>query len=83
MSWKSELRLSDLDPGASIEATCLRCGLTRVRPASELQARPQCLALHLDELEKRLICPDRTCRGRMRLAIEHQHRVEGFVGGMA
>ncbi len=83
MNWKSDLRLSDLDPAASLEATCRRCGLTRVRPAADLQARPACDGLYLDEVERRLVCPDRRCRGRMRLAIEHQHKVEGFVGGMA
>ena len=81
MSWKSDLRLSDLAPDAILECTCRRCGLTRTRPARDHQGRHG--ALRIDAFEARLRCPDRMCRGAVRLALEHQMAVEGFVGGLA
>lgn len=81
MSWKTDLHLSDLPPDTVLEATCKRCGLSATRLVYAYQ--PKYGQLRLDEFEKRLRCPDRRCRGRMRMAMEHQHVIEGFVGGMA
>lgn len=38
---------------------------------------------YLDEIEARLTCAKRTCRGSTRIALIHAHKMEGFVGGMA
>lgn len=82
MSWKTETKLGDLAPETMLEARCLACGQTRTRTAGSLLT-PRRRGLYIDELETRLRCRDKRCAGRLRLTMEHQHRVEGFVGGMA
>jgi hypothetical protein len=81
MNWKTDLRLADLDANTVLEATCKRCGLLATRSAASYQSKYG--HLYLDEFENRLRCSDRRCRGRMRMSMEHQHAIEGFVGGMA
>jgi hypothetical protein len=82
VSWKTETRLSDLPANTVLEARCLHCKQTRTRSAGSLMGAAT-HQLYLDELEARLRCRDKHCRGAQRLTMEHQHKVEGFVGGMA
>lgn len=80
MNWKTEMKIGDLPPETDIEATCRKCGLMHYRRAGDLTAYA---ALYLDEAERRIKCRTRTCRGAVRLALIHQTKMEGFVGGMA
>lgn len=82
MSWKSRVKLADLEPSTILEARCLTCDQTRIRTAASLTST-KTNQLYLDELEARLRCRNKHCRGKLRLTMEHQHKVEGFVGGMA
>ena len=38
---------------------------------------------YLDEVERALRCAGRSCRGPVRIALIHDGKNEGFVGGMA
>ncbi len=38
---------------------------------------------YLDEVEYGLHCSNRFCRGGVRIALIHDDKTEGFVGGMA
>ena len=81
MTWKSDLKVSDLDPAERLEATCRRCGAVRYETRATCSAVPGLADARLDEVERRLIC--RLCRGPIRLARTFGHLVTGFVGGMA
>ena len=83
MNWKSESRLSDLDPATQIEVTCRRCGLTRYETQQSLMARPRLRQSTLDVVEAALTCADRYCKGRVRIAFIHDDLNEPFVGGLA
>lgn len=83
MNWKTELKLSDLDPGTAIEVVCKRCGLARYQTPAQLSERLDYSNLYLDEVEYSLHCTDRMCRGGVRIALIHDDKNEGFVGGMA
>jgi hypothetical protein len=37
---------------------------------------------YLDEVEQTLRCSNRSCRGKVRIALLHGDKFEGFVGGM-
>lgn len=83
MSWKTDLKCSDLDATMRIEVKCIRCGRIRYEAGDDLAAREDLRQLYLDELESVLRCSTRLCGGAVRIAPSHQHKVEGFVGGMA
>jgi transcription elongation factor Elf1 len=83
MNWKTDLKLSDLDATTRLELTCKRCGLTYYTKAGELRARYDLAQAYLDEAERALRCSDRVCKGKVRLALVHDDKTEGFVGGMA
>lgn len=84
MNWKHEFKLSDLEPRAQIEVTCRRCGKTRYETPEQITAiEPDLAARYLDEVEFILFCHDRFCRGGVRVALVHDDKNEGFVGGMA
>lgn len=83
MNWKTDLKLSDLEAGSRIEATCRKCGLTHYEQVAQLRARPDMKHLYLDEAERLLRCASRFCRGPVRIALIHDDKTEGFVGGMA
>jgi ribosomal protein L37E len=83
VSWKRDLKLSDLESPQRIEITCRRCGKSRYETAGELLARRGFRSLYIDEAEHALTCRDRFCRGRVRVALVHEGKVEGFIGGMA
>ncbi len=83
MSWKTELKAADLEPERRIEVTCKRCGKMRYIRAEQVASYPPLSQSYLDEVERALRCRDRYCKGPIRIALPHQHQMEGFVGGMA
>jgi hypothetical protein len=82
VSWKSDLKLADLDEGTQIECTCKKCGLIHYEDSSALMAKPGYRQLYLDEVGARLRCANLFCRGPVRIAMLFDD-TEGFVGGMA
>ena len=83
MNWKTDLKLSDLEAATSIEVVCKRCGLSHYQTQAQLMKRPDLEHAYLDEVEKVLHCASRSCRGEVRIALIHDDKTEGFVGGMA
>ncbi len=83
MNWKTDLKLADLDAATRIEVTCKRCGLCRYEPQAALLRQPELAQAYLDEVEHALRCSNRFCRGAVRVALIHDDKTEGFVGGMA
>lgn len=83
MSWKSDLKLSDLDARGEIEVTCRRCGVTRYERVGQLLDRNRSARhQHLDEVEQDLRCSLRECGGAVRISLIYDDLTEGFVGGM-
>jgi hypothetical protein len=83
MNWKTDLKLADLDPATRVEVTCKRCGLCRYEQQATLMQRPELKQAYLDEVERALRCSDRFCKGAVRIALIHDDKTQGFVGGMA
>jgi len=83
MNWKTDLKLADLDAATRVEVTCKRCGLCHYEPCAALMRNPELAQAYLDEVEHALRCSDRFCRGAVRVALIHDGKTEGFVGGMA
>lgn len=83
MNWKTDLKLADLEAAAPIEIACCVCGQTRTETAAALMSRPGLEQAYLDEVESALRCAGRSCRGGVRIALIHDGKNEGFVGGMA
>lgn len=82
MSWKHDLKLTDLPPDEQLEITCKTCGKLRYESADVLifsTSRHYTVA----ELEQQLKCTRRGCGGAVRIARNHGGKMEGFVGGMA
>jgi hypothetical protein len=82
MNWKTDLKLADLDAGTRLEVTCKRCGLSRYEHQAALMQRPELVQAYLDEVERALRCSNRSCKGTVRIALLHDGKTEGFVGGM-
>jgi len=80
VSWKQEIQLRDLDADQSIEVTCRQCGQTYYQQVSELLGLGK--MFYLDEVEKRLACKHRGCRGGVRLSLMDSTETDGFVGGL-
>ena len=83
MNWKTESRLSDLDPKTQLEIKCRKCGLTRYEAQDNLMRRQELRQATLDRVEEALCCPDRYCKGRVRISLIHDDLNEPFVGGLA
>ena len=83
MNWKTDLKLSDLEAQSRIEVTCKKCGLSHYQQVAQLLAQPGMKHAYLDEAERLLRCASRFCRGPVRIALIHDGKTEGFVGGMA
>ena len=83
MSWKRGITLMDLDGNEELEVTCKRCGVMRYKKATTLLRDDELAHAYLDEVEKHLRCDTRTCKGPVRLAMTHDGKMQGFVGGMA
>ncbi len=80
MTWKHDLQLRDLEDGRSIEIACRRCGQTYYRQVREL--RDLGVLSYLDEVEARLACKRRGCRGGVRISLMDSSETDGFVGGL-
>ncbi len=83
MSWKSEMKLADLDANQPLEIKCRRCGNTRTEVAAALLQGGELRHAWLDEVEHKLCCSLRPCRAKVRIALITTGKTEGFVGGMA
>ena len=83
MNWKTDLKFTDLDATTAIEIVCKRCGLARYETQAKLLERLDFRNAYLDEVEYSLHCANRFCRGGVRIALVHDDKNEGFVGGMA
>ncbi len=83
MNWKTDLKLSDLEDSAPVEIACRVCGQIRTTTAAALLTDPSLQQCYLDEVERALKCAARSCRGAVRIALIHDGKTEGFVGGMA
>jgi hypothetical protein len=83
VSWKTELKVEDLDPAAELEVTCKHCGLTRYETPADILKRGGFHRAYLDQVEKALRCSGRFCNGTVRLSQIYDDKNEGFVGGMA
>lgn len=84
MNWKTDLKLNDLDGTTQFEITCKRCRHIRTfTQAQIIAADPALERLYIDQVEASLHCPVRTCRGGVKVAMLHEGKSEGFVGGLA
>jgi hypothetical protein len=83
VNWKTDLKLADLDAATAIEIVCKRCGLVRYEMQAQLIEQFELQHAYLDEVEYNLHCANRFCRGGVRIALIHDDKNEGFVGGMA
>jgi hypothetical protein len=84
VSWKTDLKLTDLDATTAIEVVCKRCGLSRYEIQVHLiNEHPEFRHAYLDEVEYSLHCSNRFCCGGVRISLIHDDKNEGFVGGMA
>jgi len=82
MGWREELRLSTLPDETEIEVTCRKCGKHRYEFVRALRTQARLGQCYMDQVQAALICRDRYCDGGQRIAITHDHLMEGFVGGM-
>jgi len=83
VNWKTDLKLADLDATITIEVVCKRCNLTRYETPAQLLERNNFKKVYLDEVEYSLLCSVMFCRGGVRIALAHDDKNEGFVGGLA
>jgi hypothetical protein len=83
MSWKREIKLSDLDDTQEIELTCQKCGIVTYQTPLSLLVNQKLNQLYLDEVETLLLCPTRVCRSHIKLSLVYESKTEGFVGGLA
>lgn len=82
MNWKRNIQLRDLEPEQKVELACQSCSYVRFTNAGDLIKSRSDQNLYLDEVETRLSCGHRGCTGRVILALLHQGKVSGFIGGM-
>lgn len=80
MTWKQEIQLRDLAADQSIEIACRQCGHAYYRLVSDLLELGK--MSYLDEVEKRLACKRRGCRGRVCVSLMDRAETDGFVGGL-
>ena len=83
MNWKTNIQVRDLDQEQRIEFTCQSCRHVRFASVGSLVRARHDTNLYCDEIEAREKCGHRGCTGRVMLALLHQDKVSGFVGGMA
>ena len=83
MNWKTNIQVRDLDQAQRIEFTCQSCRHVRFASVVSLIKARSDSGLYVDEIEVRERCGHRGCTGRVMLALLHQDKVSGFVGGMA
>lgn len=83
MSWKTNIQLADVPPEQRIEIACKKCGQVHFRMAGEMVMTPERGRLYLNEVEKRLRCRVKACRGAVRIALVRLDDTSAFVGGIA
>ncbi len=83
MNWKTDLHLSDLEADTRLEVTCRKCAASRYVVARDLMKLNDNRQARVDEIEARLRCSIRLCGGKVRIALGHNHKNEGFTGGLA
>lgn len=83
MTWKHELQLRDIAIDQPLEVQCRSCGHGRHEWPEELLQNPEWAHLYLDEVEERLKCAKRGCKGKVRLSLAKPGDTEAFIGGMA
>ncbi len=81
MNWKTDLKLSDLEDSAPVEIACRVCGQIRTTTAAALLSDPALRQAYLDEVERALKCAARSCRGPVRIALIHDGKPKGSLGG--
>ena len=80
-SWKTKLKVSDLSDNHKLEMMCKKCAQVRYITKQELTDR-KANQLFLDIVEARARCRVFGCSGKMRMALNNQHKVSAFVGGI-
>jgi len=83
MNWKTNLRVSDLEPDQRLEVTCRLCGHVHYLTRQTIVMKPNDAQLYLDEVERRSRCKARKCNGPVRLALVRKGDASAFVGGLA
>jgi len=83
MNWKRNIQARDLEPHERLEITCKTCGHVHYLTRAKICVSPEREFLYLDEIEGETICKARGCGGAVRLAITHNDKTSGFVGGLA
>ena len=79
-SWKTQIKLGDLDIAQKLELTCRNCNAVRhMTRAAAIEYR----FFYLDEFERQLLCCKRGCFGQVRLSLVRADQTSGFVGGLA
>ena len=73
----------DLGEAQKLEVTCTVCGHSRYERPSLLMRKYGLDYQYLDEVERLLVCQNRTCNSPVRLALSAESETEGFVGGLA
>ena len=62
MTWLEDMYLRDLDDGALLEATCMRCRYVWIQNPVQLLIRVAHRNVSLEEVAKNLACPRPHCR---------------------
>ena len=82
MNWKTEIQLIDI-ADQKIEVTCKSCNHSRYENPYLLIKKYGLDFSYMDEVERLLLCNNRTCGGDVRIAVSSEEETEGFVGGLA
>jgi hypothetical protein len=82
MNWKTEIQLIDI-ADQKIEVTCKSCGHSRYENPYLLIKKYGLDFSYMDEVERMLVCNNRTCNGDVRIALLAEEETEGFVRGLA
>lgn len=83
MTWQEETALRDVEEGAVIESTCIRCLHVWLQSPLQLLLKVDHRDVYLDEVARHLACPRPGCRHvGVRIALITNHDTSGFVGGM-
>jgi len=83
VNWKTNLRMSDLEPDQRLEVTCRTCGHVHYLTRQSIIVSPDDVQLYLDEVEHRIKCKARKCCGAVRIALVRKGEASAFVGGLA
>ena len=82
-NWKENIQLMDLDGAVRIEVTCKTCSYSWYECVQKLLLIKLNRFAYLDEVEDRLRCKARGCKGKTRIALSSEAETDGFLGGLA